>query len=351
MNIKCLAIIIALGAMLIPTITAHAQAVDEKPINAMCPIGKEPIVPSAGTIEYKGHTIGLCCPGCGKAFLAWDEQRRDEFVALAMRGAEPGHEQQDETSEPETAQSSTSSHPYPLDICIVSGEKLGSMGNPVVKMYDGREVRFCCAACVGKFEANQDDYLGQIDEKIVERQLMHYPIDTCIVAGGKLGSMGDPINLVYNNRLVRFCCDGCEPAFKENPEKYVGALDKKIIEQQIKDYPLTTCVVAGAELGSMGEPVNYAFGNRLVRFCCANCIDKFETDPVKYMAKIDKAYAEVQRDTYPLDTCVVSGAELGSMGDPVELVAGAQLVRFCCDGCFPAFRKEPKKYLITLAQE
>ncbi len=33
--------------------------------------------------------------------------------------------------------------PYTLDTCPVSGEKLGSMGDPSVKMYDGREVRFC----------------------------------------------------------------------------------------------------------------------------------------------------------------------------------------------------------------
>ena len=46
-------------------------------VNAMCPIGKEPIVPSAGTIEYDGHTIGLCCPGCGKAFLLYEFTRAD----------------------------------------------------------------------------------------------------------------------------------------------------------------------------------------------------------------------------------------------------------------------------------
>lgn len=352
MNMKILAIIVVLGAMIIPIKVAHAVPTDDEPINAMCPIGKEPIVPSAGTVEYKGNTIGLCCPGCGKAFLAWGEQRRDEFVALAMRGAEPGHGQQEEAAEPATSQpSSTSDYPYPLDVCIVSGEKLGSMGEPVVKTYDGREVRFCCAACVDTFEANQQDYLSQIDKKIVDQQLMHYPIDTCIVAGGKLGSMGDPVNLVYNNRLVRFCCAGCEPTFKENPEKYLAALDKKIIEQQVEDYPLNTCVVAGAELGSMGDPVNYTYANRLVRFCCASCIEKFEAEPAKYMKKIDEAYADAQRDSYPLNTCVVAGGELGSMGDPVELVAGTQLVRFCCDGCIPAFKKDPQKYLDTLAQE
>ncbi len=69
------------------------------------------------------------------------------------------------------------------------------------------------------------------------------------------------------------------------------------------------------------------------------------------MAKLDAAYADEQRDEYALDSCVVSGAALGSMGDPVELVAGTKLVRFCCDSCFPKFRKNPSEFLSKLPQD
>ena len=31
--------------------------------------------------------------------------------------------------------------PYPLDVCIVSGEKLGSMGEPVAIVHEGQEIR------------------------------------------------------------------------------------------------------------------------------------------------------------------------------------------------------------------
>ena len=37
--------------------------------------------------------------------------------------------------------------PYPLTTCPITGEKLGAMGEPVVKLYEGREVRFCCKSC------------------------------------------------------------------------------------------------------------------------------------------------------------------------------------------------------------
>jgi hypothetical protein len=35
--------------------------------------------------------------------------------------------------------------PYPLATCPITGKKLGSMGDPVIKVYDGREVRYCCS--------------------------------------------------------------------------------------------------------------------------------------------------------------------------------------------------------------
>jgi hypothetical protein len=41
-----------------------------------------------------------------------------------------------------------------------------------------------------------------------------YPLDTCAVAGKKLGSMGDPIVYVHEGRQVKFCCKGCVPSFK-----------------------------------------------------------------------------------------------------------------------------------------
>ena len=54
---------------------------------------------------------------------------------------------------------------------------------------------------------------------------------------------------------------------------------------------------------------------------------------------------------YPLDTCVVSGENLGGeMGAPIDYIhkeAGKpdRLVRFCCKMCIPKFKKDPAKYL------
>jgi YHS domain-containing protein len=178
---------------------------------------------------------------------------------------------------------------YPLATCPVSGQKLGSMGDPVVYRHEGREIRFCCGGCVDPFKKESAEYLEKIDAKIVEQQVDRYPLETCVVSGQKLGEMGDPYNYVYKNRLVRFCCGGCKGQLKAEPAKFIKKLDEAVVEEQKENYPLETCVVSGQKLGSMGDPVEYVHANRLVRFCCAGCTDSFEKEPVKYMTAIDEA--------------------------------------------------------------
>ena len=48
-----------------------------------------------------------------------------------------------------------------------------------------------------------------------------YPLDICAVSGKKLGSMGDSIELVHEGRQVRFCCQGCVPTFKKDPANFI----------------------------------------------------------------------------------------------------------------------------------
>lgn len=61
--------------------------------------------------------------------------------------------------------------PYPLDICIVSGDKLGGdMGPPIVFIYQDKakginqEIKFCCPMCKPKFLADPDKYMKLIHE-------------------------------------------------------------------------------------------------------------------------------------------------------------------------------------------
>lgn len=181
--------------------------------------------------------------------------------------------------------------PYPLATCPVSGEKLGGMGDPVIENINGREVRFCCAGCIAKYKANPGEFEKKIDAAIVEQQKPIYPLDTCVVSGEKMGgSMGEPVEYVYKNRLVRFCCKGCIGDFEKDPGKYLAALDKAAVEKQKPTYPLGTCVVSGEKLGGAAEkPVDVVLNNRLFRFCCPSCVEKVKKDPLKYTKMLDDA--------------------------------------------------------------
>ena len=55
--------------------------------------------------------------------------------------------------------------PYKLDTCLVSGEKLGSMGDPVVFAYQGQEIKLCCKSCKPKFDKDPEKYLKKLAEK------------------------------------------------------------------------------------------------------------------------------------------------------------------------------------------
>jgi YHS domain-containing protein len=54
--------------------------------------------------------------------------------------------------------------PYPLKTCVVSGEKLGEMGDPYVSKYEGREIKFCCKGCVKDFMKDPAKYIKKIEE-------------------------------------------------------------------------------------------------------------------------------------------------------------------------------------------
>jgi hypothetical protein len=60
-----------------------------------------------------------------------------------------------------------------------------------------------------------------------------YPVTSCVVSDDKLegGDMGKPVDLIYRqegkpDRLIRFCCKDCLKDFNENPAKYLKILDE-----------------------------------------------------------------------------------------------------------------------------
>lgn len=183
--------------------------------------------------------------------------------------------------------------PYPLDNCPITGKKLGAMGDPVVKLYDGREVRFCCSGCPGKFEKDQVANLAKIDEKLVKDQAPIYPLKVSLVTGKDLPAK--PYEFVYGNRLIRLGAESEQADFLKDPKKHLVTLDKAVVAQQGKDYALKACPVSKEAFGGdMGEPVDLVIAGRLVRLCCKACKKDVEKDPAKFVAIVDAAQRTIK---------------------------------------------------------
>jgi hypothetical protein len=120
---------------------------------------------------------------------------------------------------------SASTAAYPLKNCPITGAELGTMGDPIVEIIEGREVQFCCKACPDKFKANSALYFQKMDNEIIAMQSPDYPLDFCMVSGDELGGdHGEIIDVVVNNQLFRACCDGCVKDIKANPAKFSAIL-------------------------------------------------------------------------------------------------------------------------------
>ena len=180
--------------------------------------------------------------------------------------------------------------PYTLTTCPISGGALGSMGEPVVNLYDGREVRFCCAPCIGKFEKDLEASFTELDAQIAADQAPYYPLDTCVISGEALGD--EYVNVVVGNRLVRTCCQMCEKKVRANPEPYIKAVNEAAIAQQREHYPLDTCVVMEGEPLVEADVEEVVIGGRLARLCCKMCKRKIKKQPTEFIVAIDKAWSE-----------------------------------------------------------
>ena len=62
----------------------------------------------------------------------------------------------------------------------------------------------------------------------VDPNVIAFPLDTCLVADKKLGSMGEPHTFVHEGREIKFCCEGCDDEFKANTAKYIKKFDDAV---------------------------------------------------------------------------------------------------------------------------
>jgi|GEM_PF-373743 len=73
---------------------------------------------------------------------------------------------------------------------------------------------------------------SEADPSWVAKARASYPLNVCVVSDEELGRMGDPRERIYRidgqpDRLVIFCCDGCEEDFKSEPDRFLAMLARR----------------------------------------------------------------------------------------------------------------------------
>lgn len=201
---------------------------------------------------------------------------------------------------PQTAPTAPATHtaqamvgdPYPLDTCIVSGEKLGADAKVVVlanqkdPLQNGRQLKFCCPKCEEKFAADPAKYIHDLDERIIASEGKSYPLDHCLLMQDE-ALKDDAKTIVHGNRVYKFCCKKCIRKFSADPARWAAAYDAAVIARLKPGYPLDTCPISGKKLGD--GAVDIVIGSRLVRTCCPGCVGPVKADPAAAFAKIDAA--------------------------------------------------------------
>lgn len=177
---------------------------------------------------------------------------------------------------------------YPLESCAVTGKKFTAEKPATDVVVNGRLIRVCCGRCESKVKGDASDAIAKIDKAVIAEQKPLWPLKTCPVSGEPMGSMGEPIDLVLGTRYVQLCCKGCNRSAKKDPAAFLDKLDKLLIPELVKTYPTETCVVSGEALGSMGKSIDIMYGHRLVRLCCKGCMRAYKKDPAATVAKVYK---------------------------------------------------------------
>lgn len=95
------------------------------------------------------------------------------------------------------------------------------------------------------------------------------------------------------------------------------------------------CPISGQKLGSMGDPIEVQVGEEIVFLCCEGCM-KQKIKP-EHWATIHANFAKAQR------ICPVMKHDLPKK--PKWTIVGGQIIYVCCPPCTEKIAAEPEKYL------
>ena len=222
-------------------------------------------------------------------------------------------------------------------ICPVSGDLLGSKGDPV-KIKAGEQIAFlCCKDCLSK--KIDDTHWTTIQKRIAKAQgicpIMRKPVDASMES------------MVVDGQKVFVCCPPCidkiqadpKPSMKMVHEAYAKFVVAESEQTHMKAQEI--CPVSGEKLGTRGAPVKVKVGDEHAFLCCKNCTSK--AIDAKHWTTVQENLAKAQ------SICPVMEKPVNSKMDSV--VVNGRRIFVCCPPCVDKIKKSPDEYVAKLNRQ
>jgi len=272
-----------------------------------------------------------------------------------------------------------------VDLSQIAGHK-GKLNFQLMGLFEGQRATSFSSEFVGPMTEQQKVAVAIANQKV------------CPVSGQPLGSMGDPISVTVGDDTVYVCCAGCVDKVKADFPKYLAmisgstgevpagteevrpgvyktvAADQPFIEAQ------KNCPVMDEPLGGMGAPLKVHANGKAIYICCAGCAKKVQAEPDKYLqilaeqgvtapslqstdvGTVSASGEEVRPGVYKVTAdeaafvaaqklCPVMDEPLDGMGGPYRVNIEGQAVYVCCPGCAKKLQASPQAYLQKLASQ
>ena len=224
-------------------------------------------------------------------------------------------------------------------ICPVSGEKLGTKGDPV-KILAGEQIAFlCCPACQGR--PIDADHWKTIQGRIAQAQGICPIMEKAVNADMK--------SIVINGQRVFVCCPPCIPKIQSDPvgsfqkvkASYVKFMnvERTAESERIQRKAQGICPVSGKQLADSVAPFKVKFGEQETGFlCCQDCVGS--EIKAEHWQKIQENMAHAQGVCPVMEKSVDSSME--------SVTVNGRKIFVCCPPCIKKIKAEPRVYVEKL---
>jgi Cu+-exporting ATPase len=199
--------------------------------NGLCPVMGNPVKARGGRVEYRGETIGFCCPGCIRKFQNDPVRYMD-----AMRADPAKYGYTARVGNLATLRGKAAELGVANGVCPVLGRPVTADGGTA--SYRSQTIAFCCPGCKPRFEADPETFMRELradpgafayDRPGPSNAEMRAAREAAGTANGRCPVLGPVVEkaggfVEYQGERIGFCCESCIEKFRADPERYMAPM-------------------------------------------------------------------------------------------------------------------------------